>query len=58
MNANLLLAHSFVNFGFLGGRYIDISLLTVLEFFHADLRTVVIRVQQALIYNKRERHQP
>jgi hypothetical protein len=58
VNANILLAHSIVNFDFLGGRCIDINLLTVLEFLHADLRTVVIRVQLALICGQRKRHQP
>ena len=56
MNANLLLAHSIVNFDFLGGRCIDINLLTVLEFFHADLRSAVICVQLALICGHRKRH--
>ena len=48
MSANHLLAHSIVDFSFLGGRGIYIGFLTLLKFFHPELRVVVLHIQLSL----------
>ena len=48
MSANHLLAHSIVDFGFLGDRGIYIGLLTILKFFYPELRVVVFHIQLSL----------
>ena len=48
MSAHHLLAHSIVDFGFLGGRGIYIGFLTLWKFFHPEHRVVVFHIQLSL----------